>query len=94
MWKSAGSGGALAENKTDYSKYGFLAGIPLLLAYFLQQALYRMFYRSWLGRLAFPAVWKGFIRTRQKEQKFQKERLCNLGYYPDGNGRYPGGELP
>lgn len=75
MWKSW-KRRALAENKTDYSKYRFSWQEYLLCffkAFFATGAFTGMFYRSWLGMLAFPAVWKVFIRTRQKEQNSKKK---------------------
>ena len=59
MWKSW-KRRALAENKTDYSKYRFSWQEYLLCffkAFFATGAFTGMFYRSWLGMLAFPAVW-------------------------------------
>lgn len=67
---------ALAENKTDYSKYRFSWQEYLLCffkAFFATGAFTGMFYRSWLGMLAFPAVWK-VLYGRDKKNRIQKRK--------------------
>lgn len=75
MWKSWKQR-ALAENKTDYSKYRFSWQEYLLCffkAFFATGAFTGMFYRSWLGMLAFPAVWK-VLYGRDKKNRIQKRK--------------------
>ena len=75
MWKSW-KRRALAENKTDYSKYRFSWQEYLLCffkAFFATCAFTGMFYRSWLGMLAFPAVWK-VLYGRDKKNRIQKRK--------------------
>ena len=75
MWKSW-KRRALAENKTDYSKYRFSWQEYLLCffkAFFATGAFTGMFYRSWLGMLAFPAVWK-VLYGRDKKNRIQKRK--------------------
>ena len=75
MWKSW-KRQALAENKTDYSKYRFSWQEYLLCffkAFFATGAFTGMFYRSWLGMLAFPAVWK-VLYGRDKKNRIQKRK--------------------
>ena len=75
MWKSW-KRRALAENKTDYSKYRFSWQEYLLCffkAFFAIGAFTGMFYRSWLGMLAFPAVWK-VLYGRDKKNRIQKRK--------------------
>ena len=76
MWKSW-KRRALAENKTDYSQYRFSWQECLLCffkALFATGAFAGMFYRSWLGMLAFPAVWKVLYGRDKKETEFKKEK--------------------
>ena len=75
MWKSW-KRRALAENKTDYSQYRFSWQEYLLCffkAFFATGAFTGMFYRSWLGMLAFPAVWK-VLYGRDKKNRIQKRK--------------------
>ena len=75
MWKSW-KRRALAENKTDYSKYRISWQEYLLCffkAFFATGAFTGMFYRSWLGMLAFPAVWK-VLYGRDKKNRIQKRK--------------------
>ncbi|MFR7842629.1 MAG: ATPase, T2SS/T4P/T4SS family [Gallintestinimicrobium sp.] len=75
MWKSW-KRRDLAENKTDYSKYRFSWQEYLLCffkAFFATGAFTGMFYRSWLGMLAFPAVWK-VLYGRDKKNRIQKRK--------------------
>ena len=75
MWKSW-KRRALAENKTDYSKDRFSWQEYLLCffkAFFATGAFTGMFYRSWLGMLAFPAVWK-VLYGRDKKNRIQKRK--------------------
>ena len=75
MWKSW-KRRALAENKTDYSQYRFSWQEYLLCffkAFFATGAFAGMFYRSWLGMLAFPAVWK-VLYGRDKKNRIQKRK--------------------
>ena len=70
MWKSW-KRRALAENKTDYSKYRF-SWQEYLLCF-----CNRRFYRDVLPVMAWNAgvsgSMEGFIRTRQKEQNSKKK---------------------
>lgn len=82
MWKSW-KRQALAENKTDYSKYRFSWQEYLLCffkAFFATGAFTGMFYRSWLGMLRFRQYGR-FYTDATKRTEFKKERkdsLCNL----------------
>ena len=74
MWKSW-KRRALAENKTDYSKYRFSWQEYLLC--FSKHFCDRRFYRDVLPVMAWNAgvsgSMEGFIRTRQKEQNSKKK---------------------
>ena len=74
MWKSW-KRRALAENKTDYSKYRFSWQEYLLC--FFKAFFARCFYRDVLPVMAWNAgvsgSMEGFIRTRQKEQNSKKK---------------------
>ncbi len=75
MWKSW-KRRALAENKTDYSKYRF-SWQEYLLCFFQSIFCNRRFYRDVLPVMAWNAgvsgSMEGFIRTRQKEQNSKKK---------------------
>lgn len=81
MWKSW-KRRALAENKTDYSKYRFSWQEYLLC--FSKHFCDRRFYRDVLPVMAWNAgvsgSMEGFIRTRQKEQNSKRKERLSLQF--------------
>lgn len=73
----------LQENRTDYDSYVFSAREKMMV--FGKSAAATgifsyMFYRSWLGMLAFPAVLALFFKKEKKEKKQKRKERLSLQF--------------